>query len=59
LAGLWSVVCPTKSIACKLLLLGVVGFLLLQVELTASDWDECGAWLTALKRLIKIRQTLG
>jgi len=31
----------------------------LQVELTASDWDECGAWLTALKRLIKIRQTLG
>eukprot|EP00775_Hariotina_reticulata_P008692 gene8692-8873_t len=31
----------------------------IQVELTASDWDECGAWLTALKRLIKIRQTMG
>jgi protein transport protein SEC31 len=31
----------------------------LQVELTASDWDECGAWLTALKRLIKIRQSMG
>jgi protein transport protein SEC31 len=30
-----------------------------QVELTASDWDECGMWLTALKRLIKIRQTMG
>jgi hypothetical protein len=31
----------------------------LQVELTASDWDECGTWLTALKRLIKIRQSMG
>ncbi|KAF6262154.1 hypothetical protein COO60DRAFT_1470516 [Scenedesmus sp. NREL 46B-D3] len=31
----------------------------LQVELTASDWDDCGTWLTALKRLIKIRQSLG
>lgn len=31
----------------------------IQVELTASDWDECGMWLTALKRLIKIRQTMG
>jgi len=27
-----------------------------QVELTTSDWDECGTWLTALKRLIKLRQ---
>lgn len=31
----------------------------IQVELTASDWDECGMWLTALKRLIKIRQAMG
>jgi len=28
-----------------------------QVELTTSDWDEAGAWLTALKRLVKARQT--
>ena len=28
----------------------------LQVQLTTSDWDECSSWLTALKRLIKIRQ---
>jgi protein transport protein SEC31 len=27
-----------------------------QVQLTTSDWDECSSWLTALKRLIKIRQ---
>ncbi|KAF8071322.1 SEC31B [Scenedesmus sp. PABB004] len=31
----------------------------IQIELTASDWDECGVWLTALKRLIKIRQSMG
>jgi protein transport protein SEC31 len=30
-----------------------------QVELTTSDWDECGTWLTALKRLIKLRQMAG
>lgn len=30
-----------------------------QVELTATDWDECGAWLTAVKRLIKVRQMVG
>jgi len=29
-----------------------------QVALTTSDWDECSQWLTALKRLIKTRQTL-
>jgi protein transport protein SEC31 len=29
------------------------------VELTTSDWDECGTWLTALKRLIKVRQMAG
>jgi protein transport protein SEC31 len=28
-----------------------------QVQLTTSDWDECAAWLTALKRLVKLRQT--
>jgi protein transport protein SEC31 len=27
-----------------------------QVQLTTGDWDECSSWLTALKRLIKIRQ---
>jgi protein transport protein SEC31 len=30
-----------------------------QVSLTATDWDECGQWLTALKRLIKTRQMMG
>ena len=30
----------------------------LQVSLTTSDWDECSAWLTALKRLIKARQQM-
>lgn len=30
-----------------------------QVSLTTSDWDECSAWLTALKRLIKARQMCG
>lgn len=31
----------------------------MQVMMTTSDWDECSAWLTALKRLIKIRQMGG
>ncbi|XP_072984092.1 protein transport protein SEC31 homolog B-like isoform X1 [Typha latifolia] len=30
----------------------------LQVVLTTSDWDECNFWLTALKRMIKIRQSI-
>lgn len=30
-----------------------------QVSLTTNDWDECAAWLTALKRLIKARHTMG
>ncbi|KAK9829183.1 hypothetical protein WJX72_004364 [[Myrmecia] bisecta] len=29
-----------------------------QVGLTSTDWDECSNWLTALKRLIKTRQSL-
>jgi protein transport protein SEC31 len=29
----------------------------IQVQMTTSDWDECAAWLTALKRLVKLRQT--
>ena len=28
-----------------------------QVQLTTADWDECSPWLTALKRLIKLRQS--
>ena len=31
----------------------------LQVSLTTENWDECAAWLTALKRLIKACQSLG
>jgi protein transport protein SEC31 len=31
----------------------------IQVGLTTSDWDECSQWLTALKRLVKTRSTLG
>jgi protein transport protein SEC31 len=30
----------------------------IQVALTTSDWDECGYWLAALKRMIKLRQTM-
>ena len=30
-----------------------------QVQLTTSHWDECASWLTALKRLIKMRQMAG
>ncbi|KAK4794174.1 hypothetical protein SAY86_012168 [Trapa natans] len=30
----------------------------IQVLLTTSDWDECGFWLTALKRMIKTRQNV-
>jgi protein transport protein SEC31 len=27
----------------------------MQAELTTAHWDECGGWLTALKRLMKAR----
>jgi len=37
----------------------MVGATHVQVGLTTNDWDECSAWLTALKRLIKTRQMLG
>ena len=26
----------------------------LQVQLTTSDWDQCGSWLTAVRRLINM-----
>ncbi|KAG1669386.1 hypothetical protein FOA52_004037 [Chlamydomonas sp. UWO 241] len=29
----------------------------IQVQMTTTDWDECGYWLSAVKRLIKMRQT--
>ena len=28
------------------------------VQLTSNDWNECSAWLPALKRLLKTRQLL-
>jgi len=28
------------------------------VTLTTSDWDEASTWLTALKRLLKMRQSM-
>ncbi len=31
----------------------------IHINLTTTDFDECGQWLTALKRIIKTRQTLG
>ena len=31
----------------------------IHISLTTTDFDECGQWLTALKRIIKTRQTLG
>ncbi|GAB2210732.1 hypothetical protein Drorol1_Dr00016015 [Drosera rotundifolia] len=30
----------------------------IQVQLTTSDWDECNSWLAALKRMIKVRQSV-
>lgn len=27
-----------------------------QVQMTTTDWDECGFWLSAVKRLVKLRQ---
>ena len=27
--------------------------------MTTTDWDECGFWLSAVKRLIKMRQQWG
>ncbi|GAB2300099.1 hypothetical protein Dimus_034139 [Dionaea muscipula] len=30
----------------------------IQVLLTTSDWDECNSWLAALKRMIKVRQSV-
>ncbi|KAG2498995.1 hypothetical protein HYH03_003181 [Edaphochlamys debaryana] len=29
----------------------------IQVQMTTTDWDECGFWLGAVKRMIKLRQT--
>lgn len=26
-----------------------------QVQMTTTDWDECGYWLSAVKRLIKMQ----
>jgi protein transport protein SEC31 len=37
----------------------VQGAMAQQVALTTSDWDEGSAWLTALKRLLKLRASLG
>lgn len=31
--------------------------LAVQLKLTTDDWDECQGWLTALKRLLKLRGT--
>lgn len=31
----------------------------IHINLTTTDFDECGQWLTALKRLIKTRQAIG
>lgn len=31
----------------------------MQVGLTTTEWDECGAWLVALKRMIKSRHSSG
>lgn len=31
----------------------------IQVQMTTTDWEECGFWLSAVKRLIKMRQLGG
>ena len=28
---------------------------LAKVQMTTTDWDECGFWLSAVKRMIKMR----
>jgi len=35
----------------------IPGATAIQLKLTTDDWDECQGWLTALKRLLKLRGT--
>lgn len=37
----------------------IAGATAIQLKLTTDDWDECCNWLTALKRVLKLRSTLG
>jgi len=52
-----SVVAKLKSLAEALDTANFTAAHGVQMALTTGDWDECSAWLTALKRLTKFRST--
>jgi len=52
-----SVTSKLLSLAAALDAYDYAGAAHVQVQLTTGDWDECSMWLTALKRIIKIRQS--
>ena len=56
-AALDSVVAKLKSLAEALDTANFTAAHGVQMALTTGDWDECSAWLTALKRLTKFRST--
>lgn len=51
-----SVTSKLLSLAAALDAYDYAGAAHVQVQLTTGDWDECSTWLTALKRIIKLRQ---
>tara|TARA_Y100001954_G_scaffold207869_1_gene231743 strand:+ start:555 stop:4292 length:3738 start_codon:yes stop_codon:yes gene_type:complete len=53
-----SVVAKLKNLASALAVADFAAAQTAQMALTTGDWDECSAWLTALKRLTKFRATL-
>lgn len=52
-----SVTSKLLSLAAALDAYDYAGAAHVQVQLTTGDWDECSTWLTALKRIIKLRQS--
>lgn len=53
-----SVTSKLLSLAAALDAYDYAGAAHVQVQLTTGDWDECSSWLTALKRIIKLRQSI-
>ncbi|KAK2080829.1 hypothetical protein QBZ16_000683 [Prototheca wickerhamii] len=54
-----SVASKLQALAAALDAGDVAGATRVQAALTRDDWDESSGWLSALKRLIKLRQMLG
>lgn len=52
-----SVTSKLLSLAAALDAYDYAGAAHVQVQLTTGDWEECSTWLTALKRIIKLRQS--